>query len=64
MNRLDIATEHLAVVQAVLQKNVPLYTVWAFGSRVIRNGKALFGFGFGGGRKYSFIVGGAGRTGR
>ena len=34
MNRLDIAPEHLAVVQAVLQKNVPLYTVWAFGSRV------------------------------
>ncbi len=34
MNRLDIAPEHLAVVQAVLQKNVPLHTVWAFGYRV------------------------------
>jgi putative type I restriction modification system, specificity protein len=34
VNRLDIAPEHLAVVQAVLQKNMPLHTVWAFGSRV------------------------------
>ena len=34
MNRLDIAPEHLAIVQAVLKKNVPQRIVWAFGSRV------------------------------
>ena len=34
MNRLDIAPEYMAIVQAVLQKNVPQRTVWAFGSRV------------------------------
>ena len=34
MNRLNIAPEYMAIVQAVLQKNVPQRTVWAFGSRV------------------------------
>lgn len=34
MSRLDIAPEHLAIVQAVLKKNVPRRVVWAFGSRV------------------------------
>ena len=34
MNRLDIAPEYMAIVQAVLKKNVPQRIVWAFGSRV------------------------------
>jgi putative type I restriction modification system, specificity protein len=34
VSRLDIAPEHLAIVQAVLKKNVPRRVVWAFGSRV------------------------------
>ena len=35
---LDVRPDHLAVVQAILQRNVPDRAVWAFGSRV--TGKA------------------------
>ena len=30
---LDIRPDHLAIVSAILQKHVPQYAVWAFGSR-------------------------------
>lgn len=32
--RFDIQPEHLALVRAILQRHVPQYDVWAFGSRV------------------------------
>lgn len=31
---LDISADHLAMVQAILQRHIPQHTVWAFGSRV------------------------------
>ena len=30
---LDIRPDHLQIVQAILQKHIPEYEVWAFGSR-------------------------------
>ena len=35
---LDVRTDHLAMLQAILRRNVPDREVWAFGSRV--TGKA------------------------
>ncbi len=32
--RFDTQPEHLALVRAILQRHVPQYDVWAFGSRV------------------------------
>ncbi len=32
--RFAIQPEHLALVRAILQRRVPQYDVWAFGSRV------------------------------
>lgn len=31
---IDIQPDHWDIVRAILQKNVPQYAVWAFGSRV------------------------------
>ncbi len=36
---LDIAPEHLQIVRAILQQQIPHRTVWAFGSRVNGNAK-------------------------
>nr|WP_295783541.1 nucleotidyltransferase domain-containing protein [Rhodoferax sp.] len=36
---LDVQPEHLAVVRNILQKHVPGYAVWAFGSRAKRTSK-------------------------
>ncbi len=38
ISMLDIKPTHLQIVRDILQKNIPHYTVWAFGSRV--KGKA------------------------
>ncbi len=34
MKGLDVAPEHLHIIMRILQKYVPQYAVWAFGSRV------------------------------
>lgn len=37
---LDVRPDHLAVVRAILQRNVPDHVVWAFGSRVTGKAKS------------------------
>ncbi|WP_294090040.1 nucleotidyltransferase family protein [uncultured Actinobacillus sp.] len=39
MNNLALSEEELHIVKAILQKYVPNYAVWAFGSRVKGNAK-------------------------
>ncbi len=34
MEGLDVAPEYLHIIMQILQKHVPQYAVWAFGSRV------------------------------
>lgn len=34
MKGLDVAPEYLHIIMQILQKHVPQYAVWAFGSRV------------------------------
>ncbi|MDA8065825.1 MAG: nucleotidyltransferase domain-containing protein [Thermaerobacter sp.] len=36
---LDIRPKHLEIVRDILQKHLPQYQVWAFGSRTRRNAK-------------------------
>lgn len=36
---LDLSAAHLAIVRDILKKNIPHYTVWAFGSRVAGKAK-------------------------
>ncbi|MBU1308056.1 nucleotidyltransferase domain-containing protein [Rheinheimera muenzenbergensis] len=36
---LDLAPQHLQILQSILQQHVPGVTVWAFGSRVNGNAK-------------------------
>lgn len=36
---IDIRPEHWAIVRAILQRYVPQYEVWAFGSRATRTAK-------------------------
>lgn len=39
MSALDLTSEELSIVKAILQRYVPEYPVWAFGSRVKGNAK-------------------------
>ncbi|KMK51150.1 DNA polymerase beta subunit [[Actinobacillus] muris] len=39
MSKLAIQPEHLAIVKGILQREIPQYTVWAFGSRVKNTAK-------------------------
>ncbi len=36
---IDIRPEELSIVRGILQKHIPQYEVWAFGSRVTNNAK-------------------------